>query len=85
MAGERLLQVRVDEGRIAVGHAQSNEAALLRAQRRITTPHCRGWFASGDIGTWDQPNCRTGSYSASCAADSVDLASRVQPMLGARL
>ena len=41
MAGERLLQVRLDEGRTAEGHAQSNEATLLRAQRSITNPHCR--------------------------------------------
>ena len=32
MAGERLLQVRLDEGWTAEGHAQSNEATLLRAQ-----------------------------------------------------
>ena len=41
MAGERLLQVRLDQCRTADGHAQSNEAALFRAQRRITNPHCR--------------------------------------------
>ena len=36
MAGERLLQVRLDEGRTAEGQYQSNEAMLFRAQRRIT-------------------------------------------------
>ena len=41
MAGERLLQVRLDESRTAKRHAQSNEAAKFRAQRRITNPHFR--------------------------------------------
>ena len=35
------MQVRLDEGRTAEGHAQSNKAVLFRAQRMITNPHSR--------------------------------------------